>query len=90
METNEQPVVRPWQGTCLGVFNIIWACFIGISLVLVLLTIFGGAAFLGELDSSEFPIAGMLGMFGTFFLVPIGLIDLLHNKVVLKKKMRIM
>lgn len=66
-----QSVSRPWQGTMLGVFNIIGLVALGVALVLLIMMVVGGSAMLSEIAQSDLPIGSMFGTIGTFLLVPL-------------------
>lgn len=83
MEGTETPaaatpsaVKRPWQGTFLGVLNIIGLVFLGImSIVLLIMLVGGGAAISQMMEQSAemvaFPMASMLTTMGAILFIPV-------------------
>ncbi|MFH0820439.1 MAG: hypothetical protein V1908_01560 [Candidatus Peregrinibacteria bacterium] len=72
---SNQQVSRPWQGTMLGVLNIISLILLGITLVFFIIMMVGGGAMFSEMvQGSGLPIASMFGAMGALLLVPLILI----------------
>ena len=68
-------VKRPWEGTTLGVLDIIGLVLSGIALAMLTFAIVGGGAILSQMaqgsEMQNFPMASFLGTMGTFLLIPV-------------------
>ncbi|MBD3157101.1 hypothetical protein GF369_04715 [Candidatus Peregrinibacteria bacterium] len=63
---------RPWQGTLLGVFNIIGLVFLGIAMVVILIMITGGGAMLSQMaPQTSFPLPQFIGTMGVIVILPL-------------------
>jgi len=79
METeNAKPstgaVKRPWEGTTLGVIDIVGVVFAGIGMAMLSVAILGGGAILSQMSTTAggqaFPMASFIGTLGAFLLIP--------------------
>jgi hypothetical protein len=69
-------VKRPWQGTFLGVLNVIGLVLLGLlSIALIVILIGGGAALTQMMEQSAeiaaFPMASMFTTMGAILLIPV-------------------
>ena len=67
---------RPWQGTFLGVLNVIGLVLIGLISIFLLIAIVGGGAMISQMIESSaeiasLPIASLFGTMGSILLVPV-------------------
>jgi hypothetical protein len=63
---------RPWQGTLLGVLNIIGLVFLGIAMVVVLIIITGSGAILSQIATqTSFPSPQFIGSMGVIAILPL-------------------
>ncbi|MCD6109209.1 hypothetical protein J7J83_00380 [bacterium] len=68
-------VKRPWEGTTIGVLDIIGLVLMGIVLVILIFAVIGGGAMLSQMlqgsGMQNFPMASFLATMGTFLLIPV-------------------
>lgn len=70
--TAKKPI-RPWQGTMLGVLNILGMVMLGVTTIMIFI---GGAIF-SSMSGGEVPMGIMMGTMGTFIAIPLLLITIL-------------
>lgn len=63
---------RPWQGTLLGIFNVIGLVFLGGAMVFIMVMILGGGAIMSQMATeTSFPFAQFMGTMGTIVIIPL-------------------
>lgn len=70
------PSRRPWQGTFLGVLNIIGLVFLGLITIFLIIMLVGGGAAITQMmqqsaEMTTLPFASMLGTIGVILIIPV-------------------
>lgn len=69
--TQSNNTVRPWQGTALGVWNIIGLVLFGLIIALILISFAGGLTLLEQIQGVDIPGLKIVTLLGAFILVPL-------------------
>jgi len=69
--TQTNKALRPWQGTTLGIWNIIGVVMTGLTIVLILILFAGGLSLIDQIQGVDIPGLQMITTLGAFILIPL-------------------